>query len=77
MEKLAIIKSEKSIIDLKELSDNQKKIIKHINNMIIEQQQIFKIQPEELLISSKDYNILAEDINYKYLLLGKIKIYKV
>jgi len=64
-------------INLKELSDNQKKIIKHINNMIIEQQQIFKIQPEELLISSKDYNILAEDINYKYLLLGKIKIYKV
>jgi len=64
-------------INLKELSDNQKKIIKHINNMIIEQQQIFKIQPEELLISSKDYNILAENINYKYLLLGKIKIYKV
>lgn len=66
-------------LNLKELNEEQKDVIKYINKMILEHQQVFQIQPEELLISSKDFNILDEDKNLKYLTLGtsKIKIYKV
>jgi len=65
-------------IKLKELNDKQKEVVKHINNIIIEQQQIFGQQPEEILISSKDFNIMTEeDNNIKYLLLSTIKIYPI
>lgn len=64
-------------INLKELTTEQKPVIKHINNMIIEHQQIFQMQPEELVISKKDFEILSLKEDYNYLLLGKIKIYKV
>lgn len=64
-------------IKLKELDDNQKKVVKHINNMIIEQQQIFNQQPEELLISKKDFELLSSKEEIDYLALGKIKIYSV
>lgn len=67
-------------IKLKELNQEQKDVVKYINKMIIEHQQVFLYQPEELLISSRDFDILnqpKEDI--KYLTIGneKIKIYKV
>lgn len=64
-------------INLKELTAEQKPVIKHINNMIIEHQQIFQMQPEELVISKKDFEILSSKEDYNYLVLGKIKIYKV
>lgn len=66
-------------INLKELNEEQKKVIKYINNMIIEHQQVFQTQPEELLISSRDFSILDSNPSLKYLTLGvsNIKIYKV
>lgn len=64
-------------IDLKNLNQEQKKVIKHINNMIIEYQQVFQDQPDELIISSRDFKELSEDIKYKYMLLGEIKIFSV
>ncbi len=66
------------VIKLKELNDKQKRVVKHINNIIMEQQQIFQQQPDEILISSKDFNIMTEeDNNIKYLLLSTIKIYPI
>lgn len=64
-------------LKLKEINDEQKKVVKHINNMIIEHQQIFQTQPEELLISKKDYNILSLNEEIDYITLGKIKIYSI
>lgn len=65
-------------IKLKELNDKQKEVVKHINNIIIEQQQIFGQHPEEILISSKDFNIMSDNNkNIKYLLLSTIKIYPI
>ena len=66
-------------IDLKSLNKEQKDIVKYINNMIIEHQQVFQLQPEELLISSRDFSLLNDDKSIKYLTLGtsQIKIYKV
>ena len=66
------------VIKLNELNDKQKRVVKHINNIIMEQQQIFAQQPDEILISSKDFNIMTEeDSNIKYLLLSTIKIYPI
>lgn len=66
------------VIKLKELNNKQKEVVKHINNIIMEQQQIFGQHPEEILISSKDFNIMIEeDNNIKYLLLSTIKIYPI
>lgn len=64
-------------LKLKELNEQQKQVVKHINNMIIEHQQIFQSQPEELLISNKDYNILSLTEELDYITLGKIKIYSI
>lgn len=64
-------------IDLKSLSPEQKRVIKHINNMIIEYQEIFQDQPEELIVSSKDFKILSEEKEYKYLKLSNIKIFSI
>lgn len=63
-------------IDLKNLNQEQKRIVKYLNNMIIEHQQVFQEQPEELLITKKDFELITKE-EVKYLLLGKIKIYKV
>lgn len=68
---------EYKVIDLKDLNKEQKEVIKHINNMIIEYQQIFQDQPEELVVSQKDFSTLCYSTSYKYLLLGKIKIFNV
>lgn len=69
-------------INLKTLNTAQKEIVRYLNNQIIEHQMIFEEQPEELLISKHDWNIMLENLEYKetkhkYLLLGKIKIYHV
>jgi hypothetical protein len=72
-------------INLKELNKTQKDIVRNLNNQIIEYQNIFQEQPEELLISKREYIELISstkvDIKdaakYKFLLLGKIKIYHV
>ena len=67
-------------IKLKELNQEQKDVVKYINKMIIEHQQVFLYQPEELLISSRDFDILNnphEDIKYLTIRNEKIKIYKV
>ena len=68
---------EYKVIDLKNLNKEQKQVIKHINNMIIEYQQIFQDQPEELIISSRDFNELCNQEKFKYVLVGKIKIFSV
>ena len=68
---------EYKVIDLKNLNKEQKEVIKHINNMIIEYQQIFQDQPEELIVSQKDFKELSEYVEHKYMLLGKIKIFSV
>lgn len=65
------------IINLKELSTEQKAVVKHLNNMIIEYQQVFLEQPTELVVSKHDFNVLSSNQEYKYMLLGSIKIYKV
>lgn len=69
-------------IKLRSLTEQEKPVIKHINNIILEQHQIFQEHPEEILISKKDFNtMLTEDEinnnNIKYLLLGKIRIYSI
>lgn len=65
------------VINLKELTPEQKNIIKYINKQILEHQQVFQAQPEEILISEKDFNTLSFLEEPTYLLLGKIKIYKI
>ena len=66
-------------INLKNLNKKQKEVVTYLNKMILEHQQVFQSQPEELLISKYDFNLLLEDIEDKqdYLLLGKIKIYHI
>jgi len=70
-------------INLKELNKSQQSIIRHINQQILEHQQMFALQPDELVINKKDYLLLSEDPDnlndYKYLTLGNknIKIYSI
>lgn len=68
-------------IVLKELNKEQKDIIREINIGIIEHQNVFHEQPEELVISRLSFKQLInnpeEEESIKYLLLGKIKIYSV
>ena len=65
-------------IDLKNISKKQKEVVKHLNNMIIEYQQIFNEQPTELVISKRDFNILTDsDENINIVFLGEISIYPV
>lgn len=67
-------------LNIKELSKEQLRVIRHINNQIIEHQQVFDLQPEELLVTKEDFKLLSgsEELDkYKYLLLGSIKIYHI
>lgn len=64
-------------IKAKELTPERKAILKHINNMIIEHKQVFQEEPEELLISKKDFRTLTNNNDAKYALIGKVKIYSI
>lgn len=64
-------------IDLKEINKQQKDVIKRVNLMIIEYQEVFSEQPEELVISKYDFNILSNNEPQDYMVLGKIKLYSV
>lgn len=64
-------------VDLKKLDPLQKEAIKRINNQIIEYQHIFSLQPEELLISKRDFDSLSEKEELDYITLSNIKIYRV
>lgn len=66
-------------ISLKKLNSSQKQIVRHLNNQIIEYQNVFNSQPEELLVSTQDYKELLgnKEYNKKYIMLGKIKIYSI
>ena len=65
-------------IDLKEINKQQKDVIKNINNMILEYQQVFSEQPTELVISKRDFNILTDlDNDINMVSLGEISIYPV